>query len=73
MANYAVIQGNVVVNIINAPTRDIAEEATGMTCVEYDPETDRVKIGNTWNGTEFVSLEIKPTEIKFEQPTGPII
>lgn len=46
MSHFAVISGNKVVNVIVAATRDDAELVTGSTCVEYDPETDGVKIGD---------------------------
>lgn len=36
MAIYAVIQNDVVINVIDAETIDIALEATGMECVECD-------------------------------------
>jgi hypothetical protein len=34
MNNYAVIQGNIVVNVIVADTKQIAEEVTGLTCID---------------------------------------
>jgi len=36
MANYAVLKGNVVVNVIDAPSLEVAQEATGTECVECD-------------------------------------
>lgn len=36
MAIYAVIQNDVVINVIDAETIEIALEATGMECVECD-------------------------------------
>jgi len=35
MATFAVIENNTVTNIIVADTKQIAEEVTGMTCIEY--------------------------------------
>ena len=48
MANFAVINGNIVENIIVADTKEIAEEATGKTCVEYTEENPAI-IGLSWN------------------------
>jgi hypothetical protein len=36
MASYAVIKGDVVVNVIDAPSLQVAQEATGSECVECD-------------------------------------
>lgn len=49
MANYAVIQNNIVTNIIVADTKKIAEEAIGFTCVEY---TDKNPAGIGWTMDE---------------------
>jgi hypothetical protein len=38
MSNYAVIQDNKVINIIDAPSLEVAEEATGKICIEYTTE-----------------------------------
>ena len=38
MANYAVIKNNIVENTIVADSKEIAEEVTGLTCVEYTDE-----------------------------------
>ena len=35
MANFAVIENNVVTNVIVAETEKIAKEVTGKICVEY--------------------------------------
>ena len=45
MTNYAVINGNVVENIIVADTKEIAEQITGKECVEY---TDSNPAGIRW-------------------------
>jgi hypothetical protein len=36
MANYAVLNGDTVTNVIDAPSLEVAEEATGSECVECD-------------------------------------
>ena len=60
MANYAVIENGIVKNTIIADTKEIAEEVTGLTCVEYTTENPAY-IGLGFDGTTF------------EQPTPTII
>jgi hypothetical protein len=38
MKRFAVIQNNIVINVIIADTKEIAEEATGLTCIESTDE-----------------------------------
>lgn len=57
MARFAVLNNATVINIIVADTKEIAETATGFTCVEHTTE-DKVDIGDTWDGSTFN----KPTE-----------
>ena len=52
MANFAVIENDVVVNIIDAPSKEIAEEATGSICIEYTNESP-ARIGWTYDGDQF--------------------
>lgn len=52
MANYAVIENGIVTNTIVADTKEIAEEVTSLTCVEYTEENP-AGIGWTYNGTTF--------------------
>jgi len=60
--NYAVIENNVVVNIIVADSLEIAEQATGQTCVEYTDENSAV-IGYTYDGENFIAPVLEePTE-----------
>jgi hypothetical protein len=69
MANFAVIVENVVVNVIVADTKEIAELVTSETCVEYTEENP-AGIGYTYeNGTfiypsqpPIIEEEIEPTE-----------
>jgi hypothetical protein len=63
MATFAVLVNSVVSNIIVADSKEIAEEATSATCIEYT-EIDTVNIGWTWDGTKFTN---EPTVI--EAPT----
>ena len=57
MANFAVLNGNTVHNIIVADTKETAEYITGTTCIEYN-ETNPAGIGWTYDGTTFTAPEI---------------
>jgi hypothetical protein len=39
MARFAVVNGNTVINFIVADSKEIAEEATKLTCVECPPNS----------------------------------
>jgi hypothetical protein len=52
MTNYAVIQNDKVVNIIVSDSKEIAEQITNLTCIEYIKENS-VGIGWTYNGSTF--------------------
>ena len=54
MATFAVILENKVVNTIDAPSLEIAEEATGQTCIEYTTENP-VGIGYTYSDGVFTA------------------
>lgn len=54
MANYAVIQNDKVVNIIIADSKEIAEEVTGLVCIEYTEENP-AGIGWNWDGNNFIN------------------
>ena len=49
--NYAVINGNTVVNIIVADSKTIAEKVTNLKCVESDGSFG---IGWIWDGENWV-------------------
>ena len=57
MADYAVIQNGVVVNVIVAESLEIAEKFTEKTCVEFDPNTGQGGIGWRYNGEIFLPPE----------------
>jgi hypothetical protein len=60
--NYAVISNNDVINLIVADSKEIAEEVTGLTCVEYTDE-DRLEIGMLYqDGVFSYPLLEEPTE-----------
>jgi hypothetical protein len=40
--NFAVLSGNLVTNIIVADSKEIAEQVTGQTCIEYTDENPAV-------------------------------
>jgi hypothetical protein len=45
MANFIVIDNtNTIVNTIIADSKEIAEQVTGLTCVEYTPGVDEPKM-----------------------------
>lgn len=50
--NFAVIENQIVVNLINAETQKIAESVTGLTCVEYS-DSDLPYIGLGYVDGEF--------------------
>ena len=65
MANFAVIENGIVTNIIVADTKQVAETATGKTCVEYT-DSNPACIGLGYDGTIFEQPEVvfipAPTE-----------
>lgn len=52
MPNFAVIDETSVINIIVADSKEIAEEVTGKTCIEF--ENEYIEIG----GFEFIKVSI---------------
>lgn len=61
MANYAVINGNDVINTIVADTKAIAEEVTGLTCVEFTDEP--AEVGGTYANGIFTKRKPYPSWI----------
>jgi len=62
MANYAVIENGIVTNTIVADTKEVAEQVTGLTCVEYT-DTNPAGIGYTYDGENFIAPVLEePTE-----------
>jgi hypothetical protein len=49
---FVIIKDEIVENIIVAESKEIAEEVTGKTCVEYD-DANPAHIGLGFNGTVF--------------------
>jgi hypothetical protein len=50
---YAVIENNNVVNTIICESKELAEQITGLTCIEYTDENPAY-IGGTYDGTNFI-------------------
>jgi hypothetical protein len=50
MANFAVISGTTVVNIIVADSKEIAEQVTGLNCIEYTEENIAYIDGEYFDG-----------------------
>ena len=63
MANYAVVNNQLVVNTILADSQEIAEQCNpGFICVEYTAESP-AGIGWTYDGTNFIAPVVEePTE-----------
>ena len=57
MANYAVIENGTVVNAIVADSLEIAQELTGLTCLEY---TEENPIGINWYWDDTADAYITP-------------
>ena len=58
MATFAVIENGLVVNNILADTKQVAEEITGLLCIENANGIGG--IGDTWNGSNFIKPVIDP-------------
>jgi hypothetical protein len=62
---FAVIENNIVTNLLVADSKEIAEDITGLTCVEYT-DANPPYIGLGYDGVTFEqpqpSLYVPPTE-----------
>ena len=65
MANFAVLDGITVVNVIVADALNIAEEATSKTCIEYTNEV--VAIGDTYKNGVFLHPQPYPSWVLNEE------
>ena len=59
MANFAVLDGENVLNTIVADSKAIAEEVTGKTCVEFT--TEPAETGGTYVGGVFIKSKPYPS------------
>ena len=67
MATFAVIEDEKVTNVIVADSKEIAEEVTGLTCVEYDQDgSNPAHIGYNYSNGAFTepTLEISSDPVK---------
>jgi hypothetical protein len=55
MANFAVINDGVVVNVIIADSKEVAETVTGLDCVEYETSPSAPGIGWSYDGSVFTA------------------
>lgn len=60
MLNFAVMDNDKVLNTIVAESKEIAEQVTGRTCIEYTSE-DRAEPGGTFDGTSFTHRQPFPS------------
>jgi hypothetical protein len=59
MPNFAVIDGESVLNTIVADSQAIAEEVTGKTCIEFT--TEGAEPGGTYSGGVFIKRKPYPS------------
>ena len=60
MFNFAVMDNDKVLNTIVAESKDIAEQVTGRTCIEYAPQ-DKAEPGGTFDGVSFIQRKPFPS------------
>jgi len=65
---FAVIENNLVTNVIVAESKEMAELVTGHTCIEYTAENP-AGINWTWDGTSFINPFVVVEETVEEEPT----
>ena len=59
MPNFAVIDGESVLNTILADSKEVAEEVTGKTCIEFT--TENAEPGGTYSGGVFTKRKPYPS------------
>ena len=59
MSQFAVIENGIVLNTIIADSKAIAEEITGLTCIEYTIEP--AEAGGTYSDGTFISRKPYPS------------
>ena len=60
MANFAVLDGINIINIIISDSKEIAEGITGLTCVEYS-DSDNAEPGGTYENGVFLKKKPYPS------------
>jgi hypothetical protein len=61
MANFAVLDGESIINTIVAESKTIAESVTGKTCVKYT--TEPAGVGGTYSNGKFIQNKPYPSWI----------
>lgn len=62
MGNFAVVESGIVLNTIIADSKQIAEEITGKTCIEFT--TEPASVGHIWDGENFYPPQPYPSWTK---------
>jgi hypothetical protein len=70
MSNFAVIENNLVVNIIVAESKNLAEEVTGKTCIEYTDDS-LISVGSTYIDGIFTLPKPHPSWILVDNMWNP--
>jgi len=60
---FAVIENNIVTNVIIAESKEIAELVTELTCIEYTIENPAC-IGWGWDGTNFIAPVVEEIPVE---------
>jgi hypothetical protein len=60
MANYAVMDGNKVINTLVADSKEVAEEVSGNTCIEFT-NTSLAFVGGIYDSTKQKFIKEKPS------------
>jgi hypothetical protein len=58
--NFAIIENGTVINIMVADSKTVAEELTGLTCVELSDEQSAT-VGGTYDGSNFITIKPYPS------------
>lgn len=72
MATFAVMSRNLVSNIIVADSKEIAEQVTGLACIEYTQENP-AGIGWTYDGINFTPPTVETILDTVEVIEEPVI
>jgi hypothetical protein len=65
MPNFAVIDGESVLNTIVADSKEVAEEVTGKTCIEFTDQS--AEPGGTYSGGVFIKRKPYPSWVLDDQ------
>lgn len=73
MLKFAVIENNNVLNIIVADSKEIAEQVTGHTCIEY-ADSNMAEPGGTFDGVDFIPRQPYPSWVlnEFKSWVAPV-